>query len=39
MAGVTRLDPTALAGQPEVQEGRALTGTAKVYVIRESGEE
>ena len=29
MAGVTRLDPAALADQPDVQEGAALTRTAE----------
>lgn len=30
MAGVTRIDPAALAGQPEVQEGPVLTKTAEL---------
>jgi hypothetical protein len=30
MAGVTRLDPGALASKPEVQEGPALTRTAEL---------
>lgn len=29
MPGVTRLDPAALAGRPDVQEGPALTRTAE----------
>ena len=30
MAGVTRLDPAALAAQPQLQEGPALTRTAEL---------